>query len=265
MKYEKVVYNDKLIWTGRDPNSDFWDEHWSDHHTEQLNKTELPLYVGKALKDVPQEARILDAGCGAGLIVKALSSRGYDVSGIDFTERTINFLRSQMPNIDFRYGDVRDTGYDDSTFDAYLSLGVVEHFNREEEVISALNEAIRITKPGGSLFASVPFINVLRKRKIEKKVYRQVQQLPNDYYQRAFSVDQFKRVISGLPLFIDGIIYYDAALGICSEVKFLEALKKSAITRAPFQLLNRYTCFLREFSHMVGFILINSKDDNKGM
>lgn len=263
MKSEKVVFNEKLIWTGKNADPDFWDEHWIKHHVGLLGKAKLPWYVGRVLRGVPSGARILEAGCGSGIVVKALSLRGYNVSGIDFTKRTISFLRSQMPEIDFRCEDIRNTGYDDSIFDVYLSLGVVEHFSREKEVESALSEAVRITKPGGKLFVSVPFINVLRKHKMEKDVYRQLKHQPDDFYQRAYTVEQFECLIADLPLKIEGVIYYDAASGICSEVECLEVLKKSVITRAPFQLINRYTCFLKGFSHMVGFILKNSKESNK--
>jgi ubiquinone/menaquinone biosynthesis C-methylase UbiE len=58
-------------------------------------------------------------------------------------------------------GDILDIHYPDSSFDAYVSMGVIEHF--EEGPGQALLEAHRVLKPDGLIFVSVPTVNTLRK------------------------------------------------------------------------------------------------------
>jgi SAM-dependent methyltransferase len=76
---------------------------------------------------------------------------------LDISRKTVNQLRELFPDNDFQAGDIRDTGMEDNTFDACFSWGVFEHF--EDGPGDCLREAFRILKPGGLLFASVPFDN----------------------------------------------------------------------------------------------------------
>ena len=54
-------------------------------------------------------------------------------------------------------GDILDLKYPDAHFDAYISQGVIEHF--EEGPQQALNEAWRVLKPDGLAFITVPYLN----------------------------------------------------------------------------------------------------------
>lgn len=44
---------------------------------------------------VAKDAKILDLGCGPGLYTKRLSEMGYDVTGIDYSKRSIAYAKSQ--------------------------------------------------------------------------------------------------------------------------------------------------------------------------
>ena len=59
------------------------------------------------------------------------------------------------------FGDILDIPYPDGYFDAYISMGVVEHF--EGGPLPPLKEAHRVLKPGGLIFVSTPTVNVLRR------------------------------------------------------------------------------------------------------
>ena len=51
--------------------------------------------------------------------------------------------------------------FTDDTFDAYLSLGVIEH--NVDGPQNAISEAFRVIKPGGHFFVSTPCNNIFRK------------------------------------------------------------------------------------------------------
>ena len=86
-----------------------------------------------------------------------LEREGFDVTGLDISRKTVEQLRKRFPDKDFQAGDIRDTRMEGNHFDACFSWGVFEHF--ENGPSDCLREAFRILKPGGLLFASVPFDN----------------------------------------------------------------------------------------------------------
>lgn len=112
------------------------------------------------LELLPKQGRILEAGCGLGRWVFYLTARGYDVTGIDLAREAIDEAKSFDPSAPVLYDDITRIGSPDETFEAAISLGVVEHF--EEGPETALSELRRVLKPRGLLFVSVPVQNFLR-------------------------------------------------------------------------------------------------------
>jgi SAM-dependent methyltransferase len=77
--------------------------------------------------------------------------------GLDLSVEIIDKLKIRFPACQFVRGDIRQTGFETGSFDAYFSWGAFEHF--ENGLGDCLSEAHRILRPGGWLFISVPFEN----------------------------------------------------------------------------------------------------------
>ena len=102
---------------------------------------------------------ILDLGCGTGSHAFALSSRGYDVVGIDRSEGMLAVAQQRLSNekgkVRFQQGDIRtiDPG---QQFDAALIMFAVLGYQVENnDVLSALQTARRNLKPGGLLLFDI--------------------------------------------------------------------------------------------------------------
>jgi SAM-dependent methyltransferase len=103
-------------------------------------------------------ARILEAGCGFGGWVCYLNEVGYRAVGVDMNVTLLEQADRRL--LPLCRNDVLTLCFPDNAFDAYLSLGVVEHF--PEGPHRAIAEAKRVIKPGGYLLLSTPTTNGFR-------------------------------------------------------------------------------------------------------
>ena len=145
------------------PRCGIWDWMWTTRTIEQeLEACDIESPPRKLfLSYLPREGKIVDAGCGFGKWVIYLKRQGYDIMGIDDNELAVTKLKDFDDSLQVELGDILDVHYPDNSFDAYISMGVVEHF--EDGPTSALKEAYRVLKPNGLIFVSVPTVNVIRR------------------------------------------------------------------------------------------------------
>jgi len=102
---------------------------------------------------IPPSSRILEAGCGAGVMAAKLIKRGYAVWGIDLAEPMIRQARQLCDSEPFGVGDIEHIPFPDNTFDVVVSLGVMEYLESDEQ---ALREVWRVLKPGGRAVIAIP-------------------------------------------------------------------------------------------------------------
>ena len=153
----------KEFYFDNNPESDEWNILWTirtiEHELEACNIESPPREL--FLSYLRRGGKIVDAGCGLGKWVVYLNQHGYDIVGIDTNALAIAKLKDYDESLQVELGDILDIHYPENSFDAYISMGIVEHF--EDGPISALNEAYRVLKPNGLIFVSVPTVNVIRR------------------------------------------------------------------------------------------------------
>lgn len=112
-------------------------------------------YVEKYLKP---GMRILEIGAATGRYSHALARAGYRVDAVELVQHNIDlFVQNTQPgeNVTIRQGNAKDLGFfEKDTFDITLLLGPMYHLFTVEEQKEALAEAVRVTKPGGVIFAA---------------------------------------------------------------------------------------------------------------
>jgi len=175
MKYYDASQQ-RLIYIREKATADFWDNQWKDiaekrgDQTSNKGKGKHSSVVRITQKYLRQEdGLILEGGCGLGGHVRNLTSNGFSCIGVDYAKDTVEHLNAQYPELNIQYGDIRKLPFEDSCFVGYWSLGVIEHFWEGYQDIT--KEMHRVIKPGGVLFLSFPYMNLLRRVKAKMGLY----------------------------------------------------------------------------------------------
>ena len=84
------------------------------------------------IQRLPKGAKVLDAGCGAGVPVTRILNQSFKVVGVDFSEEQVRLAREQVPQAQFICQDMTELDFPDDSFDAICSYYAIIHIPREE-------------------------------------------------------------------------------------------------------------------------------------
>ena len=130
-----------------DPNSEFRPLH-------QINPLRLN-YIDERVGGLPGK-RVIDIGCGGGLVAEGMARRGATVTGIDLGEAPLAVARlhAEKEGINVEYLNIPAESIADERagqYDAVTCLEMLEHVPDPASVIAA---CARLVKPGGQVFFS---------------------------------------------------------------------------------------------------------------
>jgi len=103
-----------------------------------------------------QGKRVLDVGCGGGLLSEGMATRGARVTGIDLSEKPLGVARLHLlesgRQVDYRMVSAEDLAAEmPGAFDAVTCLEMLEHVPDPASIVAACAALVR---PGGQVFFS---------------------------------------------------------------------------------------------------------------
>jgi 2-polyprenyl-6-hydroxyphenyl methylase/3-demethylubiquinone-9 3-methyltransferase len=154
---DEVAYFERLAHRWWDTEGPFWPLH-------RLNAFRVGYIrdrVARALGLEPRAERplnglrVLDIGCGGGILSESVARLGAQVLGVDVTEKNLRVARmhaeqSGLP-IEYRLASAADLAEAGETFDLVLNMEVVEHV---EGLPGFLGDCGRLVRPGGVMLVA---------------------------------------------------------------------------------------------------------------
>jgi SAM-dependent methyltransferase len=123
-----------------------WGERAADWAT-RVEQVCLPLF-GAALDAarVTAGTRLLDAGCGAGLLALLASLRDAQVAALDAAPGLLAIARQRLPTADVREGDLEALPFGDASFDAVTAVNSIFYAG---DTAAAMRELVRVVRSRG--------------------------------------------------------------------------------------------------------------------
>ena len=129
-----------------DPNSEFKPL----HDINPLRLAWIDKLAGLAGK------RVIDIGCGGGILAESMARRGADVTGIDLSEKPLNVAKLHLlesgQHVDYQLIEAEEIAKQQpESFDCVTCMEMLEHV---PDPLSTVRAAATLTKPGGWIFFS---------------------------------------------------------------------------------------------------------------
>ncbi|WP_048811637.1 bifunctional 2-polyprenyl-6-hydroxyphenol methylase/3-demethylubiquinol 3-O-methyltransferase UbiG [Methylobacillus flagellatus] len=120
------------------------------HEINPLRLNYIDEHAGLAGK------RVLDVGCGGGILSESMSERGAEVTGIDLGEKALKVAKlhqyESSAKVDYRLISVEELAQESpESFDIVTCMEMLEHVPDPAAIVRA---CARLTKPGGKVFFS---------------------------------------------------------------------------------------------------------------
>ncbi len=141
--------------------SEFYDRNagsWWDPHGmlrgmgTMLNPVRVPYFSAAIAAGAGGGARVLDVGCGGGLLSAALAALGFSVTGVDPSRRSVAAARANT-TATYVAGLGERLPFADASYDAAVVAEVLEH---AADAGGVVDEAARVLRPGGVICFAGP-------------------------------------------------------------------------------------------------------------
>ena len=117
--------------------------------SESVDNDPRDRFLDELARRLPDGARVLDLGCGAGIPSTRLLSERFEVVGVDISEVQLQLARKNVPKAQFAHGDFSELAFPDGSYDAIAAFYSISHVPRDEHA-QLFTRVAGWLKPGGA-------------------------------------------------------------------------------------------------------------------
>jgi amino acid adenylation domain-containing protein len=160
IEYWRQVH--ESAWLGEAEAGDFNIVGWNSSYTgEAIAAEEMRVWVEETVKRIRklQPRRVLEIGCGTGLLLTRLAPDCESYVGVDFSAETLQRLgeyisgRADLKHVELRQGLAHELEFiQDNSVDLVVLNSVVQYFPNADYLLEVLKGAVRVTRKGGHVF-----------------------------------------------------------------------------------------------------------------
>lgn len=154
---DEVAYFERLAHRWWDTQGPFWPLHRLNAFRIGFLRERVALALGRDPAGPAPLAglRVLDIGCGGGILSESVARLGARVLGVDVTEKNLRVARTHAQEsglpIDYRLATAEELARSRESFDLVLNMEVVEHVDGVADFLAACG---RLVRPGGLMCVS---------------------------------------------------------------------------------------------------------------
>ena len=205
-------------------------------------------------------SKVLEVGAGTGTYSRALAAEGMDVTAVELVQKNLDVLREKSKGLETLksyQGDATDLShFEDNSFDATLVLGPMYHLYEKEDVHKAIDEAIRVTKPGGAvLFAFISVYAIMYAEYFYGNwAAGEEENFTKDYKIRHFKEQLFTGydVTEFENLFVDKPVDYVTTTGVDGLLQPIEERPDFKISDKDFEAMSKWYLAFSEKRELLG-------------
>ncbi len=140
---------------------------------ESWQKSMGPIFRQSArlIKRFQEKGKLLDVGAGFGFFLAEMRAQGWEVEGVDLSEKGMDYGRKTL-GLTMHRGPLEVIGFPENGFDVVTAFYLIEHLPHPRVF---LNECFRILRPDGLLLLryphTTPIKNILKRMDVKNRLY----------------------------------------------------------------------------------------------
>ncbi len=240
---------------------DYWQRRWDGVAVDSgaVNLVRYPgLYAEQVINAPRPDGPVLEAGCGAGRVLRHYHENGTRIIGMDFIASVLAAIHREDPTIPLVAGDITKLSFPDETFSAVLAFGL--YHGLENGLNEAMADTRRVLKKGGVLCASMRLDNY-QNRMTDRMADKSATTGASRFHKLNLTSAEFHALVSGAGFRVETVHYVEnmsflykyPALRHASQRIFSESvargagyrfnlvgnfLQRTAMTLAPSRMAN---------------------------
>ncbi len=188
---------------------DYWQRRWDGVEVDSgaINLDRYPgLYAERAIKASRPDGPVLEAGCGAGRVLRHYHEGGVEIIGLDFIASVLAAIHREDASIPLAAGDITKLTFPDEIFSAVLAFGL--YHGLEHGLQEAMAETRRVMKQGALLCASMRLDN-FQNHMTDRMAEKSAPDGERRFHKLNLTTAEFKDLVTGAGFKVETVDYVE--------------------------------------------------------